>query len=634
LPAYGFYCRYVDGISFSNVTLNFVEPELRPAIFCEEVKDLRIDALDAQYWIPKSQYTAPLETGEACIVLNQVQQAVVRNTAAPMTSPLVDIRGAKSTDIILTDNDLRLCQVVPYAIDPIIDGWVTIEPQAEIDVEELHIPEISAGVPSEIAAHISNVGDPGFFHIDLAINGMLADRKWGWIGKGQKKTVELDAPQLFEDKDYRITVGQKTCIAGIEPKKAKLALRDLDIPTIGAVGQGLPVRVHIQNIGSYALEEILELHEGERTLASRQIRVGPGESETVVMFASFPAPGQYTVAVGQLSASVSVNPVWIDGNTNGVIDAGEQSFVQLEDALTAAESGDVIMVSPGRFQIDSSALPLIVDKPNLTIRSVEGYNKTIIEAVNANEEDYEGHALFSVTANGVIIEGFTLKLGVYNVYVENAKDVQIRNNYFNTSRRYHIYMVESSNVKIANNRSRVGRYNFLTTVKCTGCLVEGNYHFEDPCGYMLRDSHGNTIKDNHFDSLSWYGVSLDNSNNNLVENNLFEGSRICGLQMRGTSVGNRIIRNTFIDNRTEAVLITGGSRENEVTQNNILNNRGLAVTNESWHMLDAAKNWWGSADGPGGIGPGSGDTVDKNVNFSPWLKSPAKNSWTSHRMQR
>lgn len=34
---------------------------------------------------------------------------------------------------------------------------------------------------------------------------------------------------------------------------------------------------------------------------------------------------------------------------------------------------------------------------------------------------------------------------------------------------------------------------------------------------------------------------------------------------------------------------------------------------------DARTNWWGAADGPSGVGPGTGDAVSSNVLFSPWF---------------
>lgn len=37
--------------------------------------------------------------------------------------------------------------------------------------------------------------------------------------------------------------------------------------------------------------------------------------------------------------------------------------------------------------------------------------------------------------------------------------------------------------------------------------------------------------------------------------------------------------------------------------------------------IDATFNWWGTADGPSGAGPGSGDTVSGGVRYDPWFQS-------------
>jgi hypothetical protein len=43
--------------------------------------------------------------------------------------------------------------------------------------------------------------------------------------------------------------------------------------------------------------------------------------------------------------------------------------------------------------------------------------------------------------------------------------------------------------------------------------------------------------------------------------------------------------------------------------------------------VDATENWWGSADGPSGAGPGSGDAVSEAVAYDPWLgMTPAQDS--------
>ncbi len=42
LPSYGFYCRHVDGLVMQNVQLSTEKPDLRPALMCDNVKNLRI----------------------------------------------------------------------------------------------------------------------------------------------------------------------------------------------------------------------------------------------------------------------------------------------------------------------------------------------------------------------------------------------------------------------------------------------------------------------------------------------------------------------------------------------------------------------------------------------------------------
>jgi conserved repeat domain len=58
-----------------------------------------------------------------------------------------------------------------------------------------------------------------------------------------------------------------------------------------------------------------------------------------------------------------------------------------------------------------------------------------------------------------------------------------------------------------------------------------------------------------------------------------------------------------------------------VNNNSITGSRNIAVNNTVTGTLDATCNWWGAANGPGPVGPGSGDPVSTNVNFTPFLSS-------------
>jgi len=56
-----------------------------------------------------------------------------------------------------------------------------------------------------------------------------------------------------------------------------------------------------------------------------------------------------------------------------------------------------------------------------------------------------------------------------------------------------------------------------------------------------------------------------------------------------------------------------------VNFNSIAGNSWYGVWNKGGETLDATKNWWGSAGGPGGAGPGAGDDISTKVLYSPWL---------------
>ena len=52
----------------------------------------------------------------------------------------------------------------------------------------------------------------------------------------------------------------------------------------------------------------------------------------------------------------------------------------------------------------------------------------------------------------------------------------------------------------------------------------------------------------------------------------------------------------------------------------IAGNTSSGVTNTTLAItIDAKNNWWGNSNGPGGVGPGTGDKVSKYVDYTSWL---------------
>jgi hypothetical protein len=48
LPAYGFYCRHAENLTFNDVELDFIEPDARPAIVCDDIIGLELYKIKAR----------------------------------------------------------------------------------------------------------------------------------------------------------------------------------------------------------------------------------------------------------------------------------------------------------------------------------------------------------------------------------------------------------------------------------------------------------------------------------------------------------------------------------------------------------------------------------------------------------
>ncbi len=114
LPASGFFCRHVNGLSFHNVDLRFGQADNRSAIVVDDATNFEIDGLKAQ--------AAP--DGNPVILLSDVHSAVVRNSVAQDgTSTLVKVEG-KSSDISLFSNDASRAKTMVALADGLMPSVV------------------------------------------------------------------------------------------------------------------------------------------------------------------------------------------------------------------------------------------------------------------------------------------------------------------------------------------------------------------------------------------------------------------------------------------------------------------------------------------------------------------------------
>jgi len=159
-------------------------------------------------------------------------------------------------------------------------------------------------------------------------------------------------------------------------------------------------------------------------------------------------------------------------------------------------------------------------------------------------------------------------------------------------------------------------------------------------GFLVQSSpdvviEGNTATDNEVGiSTTGYQPSPTSySTGTIIRNNRVERNSQ-GVRVSGNTVDTTIQGNTITANSYGIKVNTTNLRPNPPENPVILYNAiycntiaGLAVENEDPPVIaipvDAINNWWGCNDGPGVIGPGSGDRISDSTgstpSFSPWL---------------
>ncbi|MDP9024831.1 MAG: hypothetical protein M3N13_05635 [Candidatus Eremiobacteraeota bacterium] len=272
----------------------------------------------------------------------------------------------------------------------------------------------------------------------------------------------------------------------------------------------------------------------------------------------------------------------------------------------------------------------------------------------------------TITANGVTVDGFTLNGPVSQgtaaiVMMGGNSGETIRNNVvnnpgraasFNTSNTIFNqnlvvnvfatagdgFQANSSpiqNVVLADNAFRGANgaiYNAdITIIEGTSnIVVSGNRSTGDGTLAAIFKTHGatvagNTVVGDHASSAIYIGGA--DSNVTVLGNTV---------SAAGSAVN---VANGFGDGVNSAVTVTKNDLHNNINsvkvgttavalpntvaahRNRLTGNSGFGVNNLSTFNVDATCNWWGARNGPGPVGPGSGDKVTTNVTFAPWLTS-------------
>lgn len=349
---------------------------------------------------------------------------------------------------------------------------------------------------------------------------------------------------------------------------------------------------------------------------------------TLVLIISLLA-GTVPVIAAEPPAEVWVCP---DGNCGH---PGVQ-YTTIQAGINAVASGGTVYVAAGTY-IYSNAVEagIYINKPVTLLGAQHGVDARARSGDPETESviTASGQATISVSASakGTVIDGFTFQGNLWNGPIVARGPVTIVNNIFQGTGYADLVLYGG-----APDQQTVVQYNVLSGNRSDGiyseeplvnALIDSNKFTGHSVGAIVLAGSGHQdiiVSNNEF--VDDTPIKFMNVTNARIENNQFTrvSLNVGAIALRGGVSNVEISGNTFRNCVPSAIQIfssSAGTNSNVTVKGNWLegNAKGIEIIEGGYvGTLDAEENWWGSASGPGPVGPGAGDAVSANVDYDPW----------------
>jgi len=347
--------------------------------------------------------------------------------------------------------------------------------------------------------------------------------------------------------------------------------------------------------------------------------------------------------LGLLGATLAFTEATALSSTVGPSGPPIYNYATIQAAINAASAGDTINVAAGTYP------ELLTISKALTISGADGAVldgttlglEIVGVKIKSGNVTFDNIDLQHFSGNGIIVGYEAATPGsLKNVHITNCKISGIQPGY---SHGFGIYVgYESEAFKYVPPR-------LTAHLDYSGLLIENNEITDSRSSALVLQSITGTpgtlmVRNNFIHDGDNDGVWIDCARNIIIEDNVvqnnMDGFYISSYgdaflykwvydwsnqQLNGPygPMNISITGNTIVDNNTSGgVYLAAGYPATIAINGNAITGNVPGVANYLSEQVNATCNWWGAANGPGPVGPGSGDTVSLNVDYSPWLLAP------------
>jgi len=245
-------------------------------------------------------------------------------------------------------------------------------------------------------------------------------------------------------------------------------------------------------------------------------------------------------------------------------------YENIQWAVDNASAGDTIIVRDGIYYES------ITVSKHLTIKSENGSDNCIVNGGGSLWSD-----VFTLEADRIRIEGFTITGGRLGIYIHSSNNKIINNNI--SSNNLGIDLKYSNNNIISNNNISSNKWGYgIHLLYSNNNSISNNNIISNNLGIDLDYSNNNSISENNICSNNLHGIWLDYSNNNIISNNNISSNKY-GIYLLYSNE-NTIRKNEFIN---DGIFIYD-SYSNIVEDNEVNGEPLVYLEDESDRFIDNA----------------------------------------------